>query len=105
MQAMEKQSTADQPVSLVRRAWRRLAKRVMLLAYQPGDTIAEVAKRVSMFVLGWGGLIALVVWAGYRRGDLHGVGTGIVLSCGLFALALLAAPGYRGLGPPRPRRR
>jgi hypothetical protein len=105
MQAMEERSSAGQKLSLRRRLWRRLTKRVTLLVYQPGDTVGDVAKRVSVFVLGWGGFIALLTWAGYRHGDFHSVGDGIVFACGLFLLAVLVAPGYRGLGPPRPQRR
>ena len=105
MQAMEERSSAGQKVSWRRRFWRRLTMRVMLLVYQPGDTVSDVAKRVPIFVLGWGGFIALLTWAGYRHGDFHGVGDGIVFAGGLFLLAVLAAPGYRCLGPPCPHRR
>jgi hypothetical protein len=105
MQAMEERSSGGQKVSPRRRFWRRLTKRVTVLVYQPGDKVGDVAKRVSIFVFGWGAFIALLTWAGYRHGDFHGVGDGAVFACGLFILSVLAAPGYRGFGPPHPQRR
>ncbi len=40
----------------------------------PGDNPGKVAKRVAVFVVGWGGLL----WGGYHRGLLHGVGDGVL---------------------------
>ncbi len=103
MQAAEKWSSdAEQPASLGRRACRRLTKRIVRMVYLPGDTLAEVSKHSAVFVLGWGGFIGLLTWAGYRKGNLRGVAEGILWFCGLFVLAVLAAPGY--LSPRRPPR-
>jgi dolichol kinase len=93
----------EQPASLARRAWRRLAKRIVNLVYAPGDSLADISKRAAVFILGWGSFISLLTWAGYRNGNLHGVGEGILWACGLFLAAVLFAPDY--LTPRVPRRR
>ncbi|HEV3280834.1 MAG TPA: hypothetical protein VG032_04430 [Acidimicrobiales bacterium] len=69
----------------------------------PGDTVTEVSKRIGVFLLGRGGFIGLLTWAGYRNGNLHGVGEGILFFGALFVSAVLFAPDY--LSPRRPRRR
>jgi hypothetical protein len=104
MQAAEKWSSMEvKPASLARRAWRRLTSRIVNLFYAPGDTLAEISKRIAVFTLGWGAFIGLLTWAGYRNGNLHGVAEGVLWFCGLFILAVLAAPGY--LSPRLPRHR
>jgi len=69
---------------------------VLLLTHQPGDSISDIAKRVSIIVSRWGGFIGLLIRAGYARGDLHGACVGIGLFCGFFALAVLKAPDFLG---------
>ncbi len=105
MQAAEKWPSMEvKPASLARRAWRRLSRRVVNLVYAPGDTLADVSKRAAVFILGWGGFIGLLTWGGYRNGNFHGVADGVLFACGLFLLAVLAAPGYLTPRPPGHRR-
>jgi len=71
--------------------------------FLPGDSLADSVKRVRGFVLGWGTLIGLLTWGGYRRGILHGVGDGVTFCLALFLLAVLAAPGFTRPGGPQGR--
>lgn len=89
-----------QPISRWKRARQRLLRHIMRMVFLPGDSLSDGAKRICIFVLGWGGLIALFAWGGYTQGSLHGVGDGVTFCAVLFVLALLAAPGYRR--PPGP---
>lgn len=91
----------EQQAGLGRRAVRKLTRRIVNLVYSPGDTPADVSKRAAMFILGWGAFIGLLTWAGYRNGNFHGAGEGILWFCGLFLAAALFAPDY--LTPRRPR--
>jgi hypothetical protein len=76
----------------------------MRMVFLPGDSLSDGPKRIGIFVLGWGGLIALFAWGGYSQGNLHGIGDGVTFCGVLFVLALLAAPGYRRPpGPPARR--
>jgi len=58
----------------------RLATRLVVFT---GDTPAVVVTRITVFVVGWGALLGLLLWSGYHQGRLHGidgVGVGLVLT-------------------------
>jgi hypothetical protein len=73
---------------------RSLTRQVKRRIFLPGDTGAQAMKRAIGFVLGWGTLIGLLLWAAYQQGILHGIGDGITFCAVCFLLAFLAAPGY-----------
>jgi hypothetical protein len=105
MRAAERWSSKDgKRANLATRAWRRLTRRVVNLFYAPGDTLADVSKRAAVFILGWGGFIGLLTWAGYRNGNFHGATEGSLWFCGLFLASVLFAPDYLTPRPPRRRR-
>jgi hypothetical protein len=102
-QATEQAFRTPRPPSLARRVVRNLGHRLRRRVFLPGDSPADAAKRASAFVLGWGTLIGLLAWGGYRQGLLHGVGDGITFCAALFLLAVLVAPDYVRPGGPQGR--
>jgi hypothetical protein len=86
----QQQTTAGRTRRVVRSLTRRARRRIFL----PGDSLADGVKRACVFMVGWGAVIGLLTWAGYRQGLLHGVGDGITFAAVLFLLAVLSAPNY-----------
>lgn len=81
-------------VGVSRRAMHALARRIKRRVLLPGDSLVNAVKRVGIFVVGWGTLIALLTLAGYHQGYLHGVGDGITFCVLFFLLAVIFAPNY-----------
>jgi hypothetical protein len=66
----------------------------------PGDTLRSSRKRVAVFMVGWGAVLALLLWGGYHTGRLHGVRDGIIF--GLILTAVAVYFGRDSITPPRP---
>jgi hypothetical protein len=94
MRNVETWSDVQPPVGLVRRVWRRVINRSIRHFYVQGDTAAKILTRMAAFFVGWGCVIGLLTWAGYRNGTLHGLGDGVLSVVVLFTLALISSGGY-----------
>jgi hypothetical protein len=96
MRNVETWSSDDQQISIARRIWWRVVNRTIRHFYVQGDALGTVVKRMAAFVLGWGCVIGVLTWAGYRNGTLHGVSDGVLSVAVLFALAVFSSAGYLG---------
>jgi hypothetical protein len=83
--------------------FKKLARRLGRRFIFPGDTTRSSAKRLLVFVVGWGVFLALLLWGGYRQGRLRGISDGLICGAILTVVALVLAQGV--IRPPGPNGR